>query len=116
VQLTAAQAGMVYEAVVKDLNAGGLGRRYLLADEHYLTQVYRNEVCLTFYGIFPGWTTEKDPGTAEQKAGSATVRFNIQTDSIHLIAALRELGILDSEHTLVTQMEAAKAEGQAYDG
>lgn len=103
VRLTAAEAGVIYRAAAEDLKTGGLGRRYLLRDMDYLTQVYQNEVTLVFYGTFPGWTDGEKPD-------SASVRFQLQADSVNLIAALRELGIVDTSQRLVTQLEYIKAE------
>ncbi len=102
VQLSAAEAGIIYEAAMRDLAEGGLGRRYLIGDREYYSQVYENRIELTFYGIFPGWTYGPEPRPV-------TVDFSPRSDSVHLITALQELGILD-EGRLVTQLELAKNE------
>lgn len=108
-QLTAAQVGKVYEAAVEDMASGGLGRRYLLKDRDYLTQVYMNEITLTFYGMFPGWTVGTEPDTER-------TCFYLQTDSVNLIATLQGIGVLDNGRTLVTQMEQRMLEKGDYKG
>jgi ABC-2 type transport system permease protein len=105
--LTAAIAGILNEAAMEDFAVGGLGRRYLLQDTDYYTQVFQNEITLTCYGIFPGWTSGA-------QAQSVDIMLYPQADSVHLIAALEELGILDGEHTLVTQLELSAAEKGYY--
>jgi hypothetical protein len=108
--LTPAQAGVLYEAALQDLAAGSLGRRYLLKDADYYTQVYQNELELTCYGVFPSLTSDLPEPTTK------SMDFYIRTDSVHLIAALKQLGILDDSHTLITQMEwYAAGKGLYYD-
>jgi len=106
VKLTAAEAGIIYEAAMEDLASGGLGRRYLLRDKNYYTQVFQNEIILTYYGIFPDMTTQTE-------AKSLDVCLYPQTDSVNLIAALQRLEVLDDRHTLVNQLEIRAAE-EAY--
>lgn len=101
--ITAAQAQALYEAALADLNTGALGRRYLLQNRAYMDEVYQNEITLSYLVRYD------DPSDLVSGPSSAKytsdISFYPQTDSVHLIAALREMGLLDENHRLATSAE-----------
>lgn len=109
VDITAAQAQVLYEAAMADLSSGALGKRYLLQNRDYLTEVYQNEITLSYLARY------EDP--ANQAAGPSGVKYttNIsfypQTNSVHIIAALKQMGLLDENHRLATMMELQNTKG-----
>jgi hypothetical protein len=70
-------------------------------NEDYYRQVYQNQVELVFYGVFPGWTSGAEPQ-------AANVDFYLRADSVHVIAVLEKLGVLDEGGALITQLEQAQ--------
>jgi len=97
VTLTPEQAKILYEGIKNDLAAQRLGKRFLLQDEEYYNTVCANEIVLTFY-----WP-QKD-----EKNDTVSFSFHPQSNSAGITTALQELGILDSDHDLVTFMEQAQ--------
>lgn len=120
VDLTAEEAKVLYAAALQDLNAGQLGRRYLLQNMEYYTQVYMNEITLTFLTRDEDYAQEYGysryaPGVeyaTDSKLYGMDYTFYPQTDSVNVIAALRELGVLNERHTLITMLDARRMDLQ----
>jgi ABC-2 type transport system permease protein len=111
VNLTADQAEELYRAALADLDAGTLGRRYLLKNREYLTEVYQNEItlsCLVRYDSY--YDSALSPGIAKY---TTNISFYPQTDSVHLIAALDQMGLLDENHRLVTMADLQNTKYQS---
>lgn len=95
--LSQAQSYTLYQAIVKDIKAGNIGKTYLLTDEKYEKTVYTYSIILHFGGTFPDWS--RNVGTSDFWDG---VSFQLETGSVNTLAALKDMGLLD-ESRLITQ-------------
>ena len=106
------EAKQLYQAVREDMEAGRIGSRWLLSDKNYLNKVYDTSLCLTFYGVFPQLSERTvsqaaDVSKTSETSGATyvTVYITPRTDSSSTLAALENLGALDSSRSLLTQYE-----------
>lgn len=95
------------QAVLADLEEGGLGRRYLLDDKERMNNCFVNDLYLTFYHseestgpVDEGVTTE-----ASSRAYTTTIRVTLQTTARHTLAVLEQAGALESPVALYTQAQ-----------
>lgn len=86
--LTAAQARTLWTAFQEDLEAGRIGRRYLLDDRDREANCYYTDITLSL-----AWPAVGQDGT--RSTGSSDVTFTIQTTSTSTLKALEELGLRD---------------------
>lgn len=78
IDLGADQAKVLWEAVQKDMEAGNLGRRYLLDNKERYENCYQTDLCLQFLYTFTDRDGERDSSTwtmdiALQKSGAETM-------------------------------------------
>lgn len=83
--LTADQARLLWAAVREDLEAGRIGRRYLLDNAQRRENCYYSDVYLTL-----AYTETDDDG--RRHTGTLTVSVTIQTTSTSTLKVLEELG------------------------
>lgn len=95
--LSQAQSYALYQAIVKDIKAGNIGKTYLLTDEVFDKTVYTYSIILHFDGTFPDWS--RNYGTENI---SDVASFQLETGSVNTLAALKDMGLLD-ERRLITQ-------------
>lgn len=86
--LTAAQARTLWAAFQEDLEAGRIGRRYLLDDRDREANCYYTDITLSL-----AWPTVEQDGA--RGTASTDVTFTIQTTSTSTLKALEELGLRD---------------------
>ena len=81
----------MWQAVLDDFAAGGLGHRYLLDTEERNTNTYCNDFTMQwFYG-----------GTGKPSSSSG-MTITLTPAAARTIGALTELGVLDETHILLT--------------
>jgi len=86
------------DAVLADMDAGRLGRHWLINTPEMYDVCYYNDLTFTFY--FP---YVQDDGTND--SFSIDVTITLQTTAAETIAALEELGLTDGGHVLLTYNE-----------
>lgn len=86
--LTPDQARQVWAAVREDLEAGRIGRRYLLDNAQRREKCYYTDIYLSL-----AYTVEREDGS--RHSGTITTSFTIQTTSTSTLKALEELGYRD---------------------
>ena len=89
---------ILYQAVLDDLEAGRLGRHYLLEDADYFQHCYYNDLTFTFYPAQAG------SGTSSGEASSYTVVFTLQSTAVETLRVLNELGV---EEELLTMAQVS---------
>ncbi len=107
----------IYDAVMADLEEGGLGRRYLMDDEERMNNCFVNDLEFTFYSR-PAAAAESDVPTAEASEAigvTQTFTVTLQTTARHTLAALQETGVLTGPVDLLTQAQREKAELAWYE-
>lgn len=92
----------VFEAVLADLEEGGLGRRYLMDDEERMNNCFVNDLEFTFYYNASGVTARSAEETAPT---TRSITVTLQTTAKHTLAVLEELGVLESPVRLVTKAQ-----------
>ena len=89
---------ILYQAVLDDLEAGRLGRHYLLEDADYFQHCYYNDLTFTFYPAQAG------SGASSGEASSYTVVFTLQSTAVETLRVLNELGV---EEELLTMAQVS---------
>ena len=89
---------ILYQAVLDDLEAGRLGRHYLLEDADYFQHCYYNDLTFTFYPAQAG------SGASSGEASSYTVVFTLQSTAVKTLRVLNELGV---EEELLTMAQVS---------
>ena len=92
----------VFEAVLADLEEGGLGRRYLMDDEERMNNCFVNDLEFTFYYNAPGVT---DRSAEETAPTTRSITVTLQTTAKHTLAVLGEPGVLDDPARLLTKAQ-----------
>lgn len=99
----AEQARRLYEALQRDIDAGHVGRTAFRNDN---TEVYFNDLSLYYQ------TKESDDGDSHSMPASRTLRLQLSIYCTETIAVLKEEGIVDSEHLLLTWQERDQMQGR----
>lgn len=98
--LSGEEAKMIYEAVLKDIQAGHLGRTYFLQDEEALRSIYENNLYFTFRktGVLSEEKTEIEQGSISYRTENAYIETSIPLapTAKETLRVLKELGIADS--------------------
>ena len=89
-------------AVRSDLAAGRLGRRYLFDDQARSDTCYLADLELTFFKTV---SYTNGYGQLREHDWSTTVTIGLQSTAADTIACLKELGLIDDSHQLVTHTE-----------
>lgn len=108
----------VFQAVLADLEEGGLGRRYLADDQERMGNCMVNDLSFTFYRgaeAGPGAADTAEGTTVPADGGTTTVTITLQTTARHTLEVLRRPGVLEGEITLRTQEQMEQASLQFYE-
>jgi len=102
------QSFTLYQAIVRDIKDGNIGRIYPLTNSEYKNRVYTCSILLAFSGNFPDW---------RGGYGSGVASFQLETTSVNTINALRNMGLLDGIQlvTLSGRYAAEEADGRFAD-
>jgi ABC-2 type transport system permease protein len=96
---------LLYQAILKDIEEGGIGQTHMLYDET-LDSVYTYTIHLNFSGDFQEWRGLSPETDAIGRTYSAD--FSLEKTSVNTIEALKSLGLLD-EGKLTTRREAERS-------
>lgn len=106
--VTVPDAGMeaMLAAVKSDMEAGRLGRRFLLENRERMETCYYNDMNFGFYDFAGTVEAARVTGAAVRaERESWETRVTLQTTATDTLAELERQGILDDTHRLLTQAE-----------
>ena len=96
VSFDAEQAGRLYEAIQRDIDAGHFGKTAFREDD---SEIYFDSLVLYYQTKAPG------DGVPRDMPASRTIRLQLSVYCTETLAVLKEEGIVDSEHLLLTVRE-----------
>lgn len=103
ITLNQEEAYTLYKAVVRDMQEGRIGSMHLDRNDALMDSLYTYSIYFQLTGDFPGWTGFEE-GRMPDYIG---VSLTLEKGSVHTIAALKDLGVLD-ESRLATEKEAGE--------
>lgn len=102
--LSQAQSYALYQAILKDLEAGQIGRKAFTP----WTESYPVWIELQFNGYFPEWVGALEDEEPYRRTYMAD--FTLTQSAVHTIEALKDMGILDEERLLALEREEESGE------
>ncbi len=102
ITLSQEEAYTLYKAVIRDMQEGRIGKMYLYRNDAVTDSLYTYTISFQLTGDFPEWTGYDG---ADWMPEYIDVTLTLEKDSVHTIAALKDLGVLD-ESRLATEKEA----------
>jgi ABC-2 type transport system permease protein len=100
--LSQEEAYTLYKAVIQDMREGRIGKMHLYRNDELMDSLYTCTISFQLTGDFSGWIGYSG---ADRMPEYIDVTLTLEKDSVHTIAALKELGVLD-ESLLATEKEA----------
>lgn len=97
--LSQAQSYVLYQALLKDLEAGRIGRRNFTPS----AEIYPVWIELRFTGYFPEWVGAREDEEPYQRTYYA--HLTLTRDARNTIEALKDLGVLDDQALLELERE-----------